>query len=169
MIMILGLWTLLKAKDSESWPSTQGTIITSELSRDDSYDSETGQKTTMYSANIVYEYSVDGVRRSCDAVSFVSVSGSDLTDARKNLSRYPYGMTVAVYYDPDNADDAILEPGVQQSTWSVLCFGLVFSGVGSLFILLLWYTNIGSILSNLTKKQTLMRIGPLRITTYSRR
>ncbi len=166
--MILGLWTLLKAKESESWPSTQGTIVTSEVSRHENYDSATRQKTTMYSANIIYEYNVDGVRRSCDVVGWVSMSFSDPTHARQEISRYPYGMTVVVYYNPDNADDAILEPGVQQSTWSALCIGLTFSGFGSLLILLLLYTNINLPLTGYARRRTLFAIGPFRITTRYR-
>lgn len=130
-IAIFGVVTLLKAKESPSWPTAEGVITSSEL---ESWLDDEGDR--LYRADISYEYWVGEIKLTGRNVKFGKVSTNRSSDAEKILQKYPEGVPVNVYYNPDEYVDSVLEPGVHGSTWFMPIFGLVFGAFGFGFLLI---------------------------------
>jgi len=119
-----------RAAASIDWPTADGRITRSELER----FRERGQ--TMYSADVAYEYALDGKTFGGNRVWFGDdARSSDPTAWRRAVERYPVGSGVKVHYDPDDPQESVLEPGL---TWagSVIYFlGLGFLALGGVIVL----------------------------------
>ncbi len=110
-----------KAAASTSWPVTDGRITGSRVER-------VKQKKggTTYTADITYEYALDGRTFEGDRVWFGDdYSASDASAFRAAVGRYPVGRAVKVHYDPAEPAESVLEPG---TTWSGSA--LYFIGLG---------------------------------------
>jgi hypothetical protein len=116
---------LQKAEASKSWPSTLGVVEVSDVdvSRDDDG--------TTYAADVVYVYRVgDHEYRGAEIQAGGSVRSSSRSSALKVVNRYPVGTDVAVYYDPADPTEAVLQPGESAGGSLAWWMGLVFLGVG---------------------------------------
>jgi hypothetical protein len=94
-----GLYLRSKLRSCQRWPQATGTVTKSGLDSDDGYR-----------ANVIYEYTVNGVGYSSGRIQF----GSQTTYIRKSsaeaaISHYPAGSHLTVYYDPENPAEAVLE------------------------------------------------------------
>jgi hypothetical protein len=123
-LLVLGTGQLKKARASESWPSVQGIVVSSTVERSSEHDN-----TDHYQASVVYEYAVDGVTYSCNRVSYGATRGLQ-EEAQAEAKRYPKGKRVEVYYDPDDPDVAVLEPGKAGEPYLWLGLGGAFAVVG---------------------------------------
>jgi len=113
------------AKTSTQWPSVEGVIESSQIKR-----SKKDNK-TMYSAEVIYRYNVDGAELKNETVSF----GGDFSSSSKSMvadviDKYAVASTVPVFYEPENPSNSVLEPGVTWKSYLVYVFGMVFLGVG---------------------------------------
>jgi hypothetical protein len=122
--LILGAGQLKEARASKSWPSVQGIVVSSSVQRSSDHDDR-----DYYQASVVYEYAVGGVTYSCNRISYGTTRGRP-EDAREEVKRYPKGKPVEVYYDPDDPDAAILEPGKAGEPYLWLGLGGAFTLVG---------------------------------------
>ena len=127
--VFFGSRTVLRAIESENWPSTTGEVNYSEV------DIHSDSDGTSYSPDVRYFYFVEGKQYQSERVYFGSdVSSSNRRRHQETVDRYPVGSRVTVYYDPDNPATGVLEPGATfDSAFLVIfggCFGL--SGLGSL-------------------------------------
>jgi hypothetical protein len=119
-----------KARASERWPTVEGRITTSEVQQ---HRGKKGKVT--FSANVGYDYQVDGQKLLGDTVWFggnFSSSSSGL--ARQTVDRYPVGKQVRVSYDPAHPEVSVLEPGAFWSSYLVYGIGLLFLGIGLLLV-----------------------------------
>ena len=91
---------------AQSWPATQGTILSSRLKwrrgpdhRDEQY------------SEVIYRYEVNGASYQGQVVKageqFVKIRLPG--ENQEVVARYPTGATVTVYYNPTNPADAALE------------------------------------------------------------
>ena len=123
-----------KARESSSWPSTEGEIAHSAvLYQTDTTSSANGTET--YKADINYRYKVNGTNYSSSRVSladFASTSGR----AQSTVGRYPDKSTVRVYYNPSNFAEAVLEPGYAGGINVLYLVGGVFAAAGLLFLIM---------------------------------
>jgi len=91
---------------AQSWPSTQGTILSSSLQWHHGPDNSSSQV-----AVVVYQYEVNGKSYQGQVIKagerFLRVRRPG--DNRAIVSRYPAGKSVSVYYDPSDPADAALE------------------------------------------------------------
>ena len=114
------------------WPSTMGTVLTSQLEA--RHSSEGGW--TNYPV-VQYSYRVSGQSyQSTKLAPGPEVGG---TGAGKVVARYPAGAQVMVFYNPQNASDAVLETKApaQWLMWLLLgIFDCVLCGV----IPLIWWS-----------------------------
>ena len=124
--LIASLWgwkIIAQGKKTLHWPTTQGMIQTS------SANTRHGDLLP----HIEFRYSVDGVEHQCP----VTFSG-DITPSEEfcnsYLTKYPHGKEVLVYYDPANADNATLEPGVNQGDSIVFVIGAITLLLGIIFL-----------------------------------
>ncbi len=121
---------LNKAKASVDWPTVQGTVDSSEVVRSRDSDGD-----TMYSAEVVYSYTVDGRKFTCDTVWFGGdFRSSSSSSHHKTVHRYPAGRQVNVHYKPDDPTVAVLEPGTKWSSYFAWGLGWLFCTIGLLVL-----------------------------------
>lgn len=121
--------SLRRGKQSESWPFTEGEVVSSHVkSRHDS-DGDIS-----YSAAVRYEYVVDNTTYVSRTISFGRKLYFGRSSAEEVVATYPVGEKVTVYYDPDNPKIATLEPGISVGSFIVLGLSAVFLIVGLWFL-----------------------------------
>ena len=128
-VLFLSGRTLLKAFASRRWPAVEGRITRSEISfkvRGRNFDAE---KNRFYTANIAYEYFVDGVACKGTRTRFGSWLDTTGKTARELVRKYHAGTPVMVRYNPRKPQESTLETRPSFFVW--LAFGL-----GSLIALL---------------------------------
>ncbi|MFM7136512.1 MAG: DUF3592 domain-containing protein [Planctomycetota bacterium] len=87
-----------RAAASTAWPTTDGRITGSRVERVE----QAGEGKAAYTADITYEYSLDGRAFAGDCVWFGDdYSASDATAFRAAVGRYPVGKAVKVHYERD--------------------------------------------------------------------
>jgi len=118
-----GVGDLLDGFASEDWPVANGTVTESFVEKHSTSDG------TSYSAEVRYAFTVDGVEHRGDRLAF-SAWNTGSAAARERIAAYPVGRAVEVAYDPDDPNNAVLEPGVSAGSWGLVAFGATFLGVG---------------------------------------
>ena len=119
-----------QAAASIAWPTADGRITGSQLERSKS------RGETMYSADVAYEYSVDGRNFEGDRVWFGDdFSSSNPTPWRKVVDRYAAGTDVKVFYAPADPVASVLEPGATWSSSGLYVVGLGLLTLGVLILL----------------------------------
>ncbi|MBK7896985.1 MAG: DUF3592 domain-containing protein [Candidatus Promineifilaceae bacterium] len=114
-------WSVLQnARVSESWPTTDGEILSSSVRVDRDEDG------TSYFGDVTFRYLVDDFSYTSDNVSFGQYGG-DRDHAEAIVARYPAGSGVTVHYDPADPETAVLEPGVTWSSYMLLAMGALFT------------------------------------------
>lgn len=119
-----------EAEASKEWPTVEGVIANSELNK--SRDSDGND---MYSANINYDYTVNGKQLNSSGVRTVNGSTSSKSSVKKTLKKYAKGTKVTVYYDPEFPNSAVLEPGTSFLMGLLLKLPLAFC-VGAVLMVL---------------------------------
>jgi hypothetical protein len=114
-------------KKSESWPTVNGQVTQSEIGY------TTGNDRTNY-PKITYAYSVDGKPYESQRVRFAAIGGRDAGETNSVLNKFPVGSTPAVYYDPEDPAQSVLEPGACGRSWGLLAAGIAFFGFGTICI-----------------------------------
>ena len=99
---------------SERWPTASGIVTKSEIGtlatggRDDRIE---------YSPSVAYTFRVGTIEHVGHRVLFTAFDRKTHDEAAAIIARYPVGTTVVVHYDPDDPDDAVLEPGAPTTNW----------------------------------------------------
>jgi hypothetical protein len=122
--LVRELLLLRRGIQSQSWPYTEGTILSSRVKQAGQYDS------TQYRVAVRYQYVVDGTTYTSRRRAFGLRYSTGRHDARKVADEYSAGTTVTVYYDPKNPKLAALEPGIAVENFIVLAVCLVFLVIG---------------------------------------
>jgi hypothetical protein len=98
--------------ESQNWPVTQGTIISSNLQRKPG-----GEEGDYYHAQITYNFTVEGIVYTS---SIVNIGEQGWSTARyyyeRLVQKYSVGKTVSVYYNPKNPSQAVLETDLEFNT-----------------------------------------------------
>jgi hypothetical protein len=146
-VTIWGFSKLQSAKESLSWPRAEGRVLESNIERVRKTSSRSRRKRRRgknrigtnrqsritYKANVFYEYSVKSNKYSSDKISFGDYSSSNQSHAQNIVNRYPRGKDVKVYYNPEDPQLAVLEPGVSWATYTPLGAGVFFILIGGAF------------------------------------
>lgn len=118
-------WRIMQqAKKRENWPTVKGTITKSDPSTE--HDE--------LLPHIEFSYDVAG--QSHNKVFQFPEGTNPLPEfSQSYVKKYPVGKSVVVYYDPENVEEATLEPSTQ-GDWMILALGLImsFCGVVAFFI-----------------------------------
>lgn len=118
------------SRESGSWPSAQGTITSSGMSKRTTRDSNHRTRTTYY-PKIGFHYTVDGRKYAGSRIQFgTGETGGSMKWAQKVVNKYPSGKKVNVYYNPQEPNYGVLEAGI---TWRSIIFllsGILFFTVG---------------------------------------
>ena len=121
----LGVLKIKALYAAERWPSVQGEVIDSRVIE------SRGDDSTTYRGYVAYRYEVDGVEHRSDQFSFISMSSSCYSCARKIVKDHPKGSTVRVYFNPDQTTKSVLD---RNWRWSYL-FGFlpaIFALIGGI-------------------------------------
>jgi hypothetical protein len=119
-----------KAKASETWPTTIGKILSSEVLVEESRD---GEGSTWYNPVVAYSYSAAGRTIEGSRIRFGNVRRGSQKKAEAVLANYRPGAPVTVRYNPEKPDEAVLETQKPGPLYLVLALGgLVFIAVGLL-------------------------------------
>lgn len=117
-------WRIIsKSRESLAWPHTDGTITRSDAA------SEADDLLPL----IEYSYAVDGRSFQTSHQFPPSVSPSQEL-SKQYLQRYPVGVSIQVYYQPDNPQHATIEPGMASGDWFVFALGLLTTIFGIVFL-----------------------------------
>jgi len=121
-VLIFAYKSYSLGKESLEWPSVEGDVVYSEIEKRTRTRSKGGSSTT-FSANIIYEYTVEGETYTGDKLRFLLWNSSDRSESRSTVDKYPVGKVVPVYYKPDSPDTSVLEPGTATTFHLLLSFG----------------------------------------------
>ena len=123
-----GVWFLVEAYTSTSWPSVSGEIARVDVQRQiDDGD---------YVLRVTYRYVVGGrvhLGQRNNLGDGLSVGGAYDTAANAEAAgaeRFPVGSPIDVYYDPEDPANALMSPGARWPTWVPLILGLLFFPTG---------------------------------------
>ena len=126
-IFLWGLATIYSGWSSLSWPTTSGKILYSEARGGQSY------RTQMW-----YEYVVEK-KRYLGANYRVGGNSTPFREvAMAAARRYPAGRVVTVHYNPSDASEAVLEPGVWYGNF-------VLAGIGLVLLAAAWLAKLFAI------------------------
>ena len=126
----------LKTAQAHQWPTVTGTIVASDL--ESKIDRNTDRKPIrVYNAAIRYAYTVGGKTYESDQIQLGGTSETSRPEEfERTVARYPEGKRVTVYYDPDDAGTATLEPGAVGGIFNMAMVAGGFVLVGGLLVAL---------------------------------
>ena len=137
--------SLVQACITTSWPSTEGKIIWSELTREEMVGLHASESKTqgtrisasnydVYMPDIEYEYVINGeVYRSSKLYIYTTTYRTE-SKAQSILVKYPKQRKVTVYYNPNKPAISVLEPGIPDYATYLTHGILLCVGVFGLFI-----------------------------------
>jgi hypothetical protein len=136
-IFCIGARNVWRARASRHWPSSPGTVVTSDTTSSVTKDSRTRASSKIYSANLLFRFQVNGRNYITDTLHFGQTLGSgDSSDAELRHIRYPLGAAVTVWYNPNDPTIAAVEPGFDLDALWLPGAGLGFFVPGVMFIVL---------------------------------
>jgi len=104
---------------SSGWPKTKGRIISSVII--DRYN-QSHSKTT-YTPAVTYAFFVNGREYRSTQVSTGTHGSDNFKQAQIVVDTYVPNMEVEVFYNPNDPDNAVLEPGFENEGQSpIICF-----------------------------------------------
>lgn len=116
LFIVLGIRNHTLGKQSEKWPVAEGNLVS---------ESSAMQKKKKR-IHVFYEYRVNGVTYKNSRVNF----RDDKASKRKIRDQYNVGDKLKVYYEPDDPEQSVLEPGatlgslITKIAAGLFCFAL---------------------------------------------
>ena len=132
--VLFGIGILQRSKETWSWPSTQGRIVSSAINSVMSFDID-NPRAENYEPVITYNYAVAGKLHEGKRIRLTGMTYHKAW-ARGIAKRYRVGRTVTVYYDPDSPEKAVLERGTDGIAYFVMfTVGAGLLALGIFFLL----------------------------------
>ena len=135
ILLAVSAINLQKAQATKGWPSVSGKILRSQIVPVEKIR-EKKQKLVLYRPEMAYSYSVGGKEYVAETIRTDLQSQSNPADLKRLLDTYPVGQTVAVFYNPANPAEAVLEPGDNPQTKSLLGCGIVLAVVAGIMLVM---------------------------------
>jgi hypothetical protein len=118
VVVYFGINNLMIANQAKSWPTTEGTIISSECVY--YYNMNEGSS---YFTHVKYSYTVSGKSYPGDRIAFGYTGSWWQKPNQKIADRLSSARTVLVRYDPDKPSMAVLSCGLNGSIVQTLLIG----------------------------------------------
>ncbi|MEO1242907.1 MAG: DUF3592 domain-containing protein [Pseudomonadota bacterium] len=137
-ILGFGLRALHMSKQAEHWPTVSGTVMSSdfEVSHDDDG--------TTYRTKLSYAYNVMGRELTGKKIAF-GYSGSSSEKFHRDIyNALPVNSQVAVRYDPNKPERAVLSFGTNQSIKFLMIFGAVWTMFTLGMMAMFWMNGQGA-------------------------
>jgi hypothetical protein len=134
--LILIISSALQSRHAQAtthWPSVPGKVLRAEIRPVEAFR-EKKQKVLLYAADVAYRYTVDGKEHIAGTIRPDLQSQPTTAEAERLIELYPVGKNVAVYYNPANPADAVLEPGRNPQTISLLVCGIALTIVSGIMV-----------------------------------
>lgn len=136
-LVVDAVTTATKGTRSQSWPKVSGRILSSGvrvLSGAGGGQEGGGVPSVLAGPDLSYEYEVEGQRYTGSVVSFAGTRPT-FGGANEIAELYPAGASVTVWYDPEDPECAVLEPGAGNVPYvqMILGVGLIAGGMVFLF------------------------------------
>ena len=128
-VLYFGVGEYMSGQASQSWPTVQGVIITSNYSS--SYSCSNNKCNTYYAPYVFYTYTENGQSYRGNKVTPLDSSSTSFSYVSGLMAQYPVGMQVSVHYNPGDPSLAVLQPGATGDNIMLIIFGLVFAAVGA--------------------------------------
>ena len=119
---IVTLWggiIIIRARKTQRWPVTEGTIEQS---------APTSEANDLL-PHILFSYTV-ATHTYQHTLEFPGGVNPSPELATHYVRKYPAGAKVPVYYNPDQPDQATLEPGLARSDWMIPILGIAAMAFG---------------------------------------
>ena len=137
-ILGFGLHSLNKAQQAEHWPTTPGTITASD------FEIDHGDDSTSYRTEVKYTYNANGREISGEKIAF-GYSGSSSEKFHRDVYKaLSVNTQVAVRYNPNKPEEAVLSFGVNQSIKFLIIFGAVWTMFTLGMIAMIWMSGQGA-------------------------
>jgi hypothetical protein len=121
-LLLFGLLQQRQALALQTWPSTAGVVIASELRSFTEWQDNVQR--TFYTPGVVYRYTVGGREYTSDRYSLGAESNWGRPEiVQQKLARYPVETKVTVYYNPQSPAEAVLERRVTGG-WLIWALGM---------------------------------------------
>lgn len=153
-MLAVGGFNILGAQSSSSWPTTEGEVLTSVVEKKRTKSNSKKSRPTRisvgpvgvsagkpsesysYEALVSYSYSVAGDDYVGKRIAFGALTKGGQGRAEAICERYPVGSQVKVYYDPDDAESATLEVGIQGQVFFIPGLGAFFLLAGAAILVM---------------------------------
>ena len=145
MLIVMIVNKLLQLRSAAHWPQAAGRIVKSDVVASHQQRIDEAAEVVNLPA-IEYEFSANGRNYIGRRISVGDDSGGANIEA--TLARYPVGSTVAVYYDPADPENCVLErgtPSFQMQGCGTTLTSFAFIGAGGFWL----YTNFDSVFAPL--------------------
>jgi len=147
IVIIYGLYLLIKSIDTNKWSETKGVILTSEVDKISTPAGMDGSSLS-YQALIEYTYQVENQEYNSKRIFYGSDIGKPLPFKSKSLiKRYPQNSEVIVYYNPSVPKESVLQKGIKFIVFEILVLGCLFLLLG--FVLIEYEVAIKSFFNHL--------------------
>ena len=123
LAVFFGLKKTILGLCSKGWPTTNGTVLSSEVDIRP-YDKKRKQNNPAKYPKVVYSFDVNGEHFESSQISCNDHGDSNSSHASGIVKRYPVGKKVTVYFSPKNPKRALLEPGFSWAGVIAFLFGL---------------------------------------------
>jgi len=114
--------SISKGRKSKTWPTTEATVVSTEVEEKHEYD-EDGDKHVYYYPRIHYDYRVEGQFYNGFKYKLLEASMSK-RKAYEIISNFMTGDKLTVYYNPEKPTESVLQPGEQKYLYVFLVIGI---------------------------------------------
>jgi MFS superfamily sulfate permease-like transporter len=146
MLGMIGISMFLPARSARkrdqvrrSWPTVNGTVISSEVKVLPPLAGKSGGKTSQYEVNVRYQFRTGGQLHFGTAISDRRYL-YEKTEADRISARYPVGESVTVYHDPENVGNCFLEMHPAAGNYGI---SILFLAAGGLSVLVGLLAGLG--------------------------
>jgi hypothetical protein len=133
LLSLYNLVLIVRAKSTENWDRTDGTITDSELVDCTSI----GETDSTFKPKVEYSYALNGNEYKSKRIYFGShiMTSYNKRHCQKLVEKYPKGTKVIVYFDRANEKQSVLETGIKYQIIFGFILGLIITGIGLTFLI----------------------------------
>ena len=116
---------------SNNWPSVMGEVLSSDVRYIHVVHGpeSPGEQDRFYYPHLTYQFSIEGELITSDNFDFGASYTRVKLEALEVSKKYLPGTRVAVYYDPDNPQEAVLVPGCSDCKIDPYIYGNLVAGI----------------------------------------
>lgn len=127
---VWGIFLYLEARESSSWPSVEGKVLSKKVDSSTSRNSD-GKSETSYYPKMQYSFVVDGKTYQGSRIKVGNQSYGRYSSAQAAIADYSVKKPCMVYFNPKDPNKSVLLNGVHLFHVLFLMMGLAFIGIGT--------------------------------------